>query len=812
MFSCKATLALSLVAAMVVAAVWVPAHATVSVRGTTATPSSFTFGAAGSIGSSVNGKKTLDRLAGAGTDFFVALGDLSMNKTGSERNWAGLVKSKLGSSYPFEVLSGDNEDNGPNGLIDNFATNLTNQVPGVVGTYGKEYYFDYPSEAPLARFILISPKLTFTYGGSYTYTVANTHLLWLAAAVDSARATGIPWVVVGMHTGCLSVGSTGCDMGQDLLDLLTIKRVDLVLQGHDATYQRTKPLDCAVRGYFVPDCVADEASDGDYPAGAGTIFVMTGIGGNSISTVRPTDAENPYFARAMGKNVNGWGYGYVRYSVSAGRIDAQTDFNGTWSDAFALVKPSATSLMAGFSVTPGQPVFGEAAAFAADISGGTPPYSVSWTFGDGAYDHGVRATHAYGAAGDYSVVLQVQDASAQMMNLSRSLTVSSRLPKPDLVFAAAGDIGSTVYSGQTLTRLGRSGAEFFIAVGDLSTNGTGSEYPWSVFVKSKVGATYPFEIVSGNHEDTGTRDGLIDNFATDLPDRMNATGVYGKEYYFDAPSNASVARFILISPGLTFSGTTWKYAAGDAHYDWLVKAIDGARAIGIPWVIVAMHKPCISTAGGCEANQDLQDLYSIKKVDLVLSGHQHSYQRSKGLTCALRNYYVPSCVAEDGASGLYAKGAGTIFQIEGIGGQGMSSVSKTDGDYNYFTSAQMGKNTPGYGYGFLTYEVRRSRMDIWTNFSGAFSDRFLIAQSGENSGSVSEREPVVTPPQNGEMRPTPGSETATLREVLDSASAAGIALRRSVASVWRPLNPGPATDPSLQVVTFRPHPTCVVSA
>src|SRR5262245_48888357 len=108
------------------------------------------------------------------------------------------------------------------------------------------------------------------------------------------------------------------------------------------------------------------------------------------------------------------------------------------------------------------------------------------------------------------------------------------------VFTAAGDYGLTSDAAATLEGIGRAGGMVHLALGDLSYGGPHSENRWCDLVKSKVGPTLPVELVAGNHEDDFENDGYIRNFAACLPDRMNSTGVYGKEYYFDIPD---LARF-----------------------------------------------------------------------------------------------------------------------------------------------------------------------------------------------------------------------------------------------------------------------------
>lgn len=167
---------------------------------------------------------------------------------------------------------------------------------------------------------------------------------------------------------------------------------------------------------------------------------------------------------------------------------------------------------------------------------------------------------------------------------------------PSFSFTAGGDIGGNNKTSTTLDLIAQSGSNFHLAIGDLSYSEISPESKWCSYVQSRVGSTFPFELLSGNHEDGGElQDGLIDNFVQCLPDRLGAQGTYGKEYYFDYSASSPIARIIMISPGLTFTnGGHYDYSAGTAHYNWVSNTIDNARAAGIKWVIVAMHKVCLS--------------------------------------------------------------------------------------------------------------------------------------------------------------------------------------------------------------------------
>jgi len=278
------------------------------------TPTSFTFTAAGDYSS--NSTRTTAVLNGmnpasSGANFNLALGDLSYGSKTPETAWCDYVKSKVGDAFPFELIPGNHEDDGPAGNnIDNFELCLPHRLGPITGRYSREYFFDYPVDTPLARFIAISPQMIFNDEGQYTYTPGNAHYSFVVEAIDSARAAGIKWVVVTMHVNCITMGKKSCGMGQDLFNLLIDKKVDLILQGHDHNYQRSKQLAhsplCVsiVPGSYNADCVVDDGSDNAYSKGAGTVLNIVGTGGIGNYDINTGDSEAPYFARWNGVNAN----------------------------------------------------------------------------------------------------------------------------------------------------------------------------------------------------------------------------------------------------------------------------------------------------------------------------------------------------------------------------------------------------------------------------------------------------------------------------------------------------------------------------
>ena len=353
----------------------------------------------------------------------------------------------------------------------------------------------------------------------------------------------------------------------------------------------------------------------------------------------------------------------------------------------------------------------------------TDPYSLAWDS---------RAV----ANGAHSLVATARDAAGHATQSSAVSVSVANASDGSFTFAAAGDLGANQRTAASLAALDTSGASFYMALGDLDYNQTATDSAWCDYVHARLptlGPTFPFELVSGNHEEQGALDGYILNFTACLPDWMASNvgsgSVYGAEYTFDYPQSAPLMRVIMIAPGLTIENTTYDYVPGSPHYDWLKSEIEGARSAGIPWVAVGMHYPCYSAGRyGCGLGSALWSLLVQEKVDLVLNGHDHNYQRSKQFaldpaTCPSipSSGYAPGCVVDDGVDGVYPKGAGAVNVIAGSFGQRLYRVSLTDPEAPNFSRMDGSTN------GFMQYAVTASRIDArFVNTTGGFTDAFSI--------------------------------------------------------------------------------------
>ena len=304
---------------------------------------SVSLGFAGDTGGNTVTGKVIDAARNAGAAAMFNLGDMSYSQITPESSWCSFVKQHAGT-MPYEFVSGNHEDDGPDGVWSKFASCLPDQL-GSVGNYAQQFYTDYPATSPLVRVIMASPKLT--YSGSsldWSYKSGTQGYKFVSSAIDSARAAGIPFVVVGMHMYCMSMVNYPCAASPDLMNLLVAKKVDLYLQAHDHAYARSYPL--ALKGSctaipvssFNPACVADTNPTGQFAAGTGTILATVGSGGRSLNSENNTTTA-PYFQKFMGSNNNPT-YGFLKVSVTSTTLTGSFvgASGGTFTDNFSVTR------------------------------------------------------------------------------------------------------------------------------------------------------------------------------------------------------------------------------------------------------------------------------------------------------------------------------------------------------------------------------------------------------------------------------------------------------------------------------------------
>ncbi len=372
---------------------------------------------------------------------------------------------------------------------------------------------------------------------------------------------------------------------------------------------------------------------------------------------------------------------------------------------------------------------------------------------------------------------------------------------PSFSFAIAGDFPAFAGFSAALAQLPNTSAQFALALGDLGY-GLTNESNWCTKFHRHIADV---EIIAGSR-DTGEPPATPLNWNTmtgDCPYTLAspAIGVYGKQYYFDYPNANPLARFILISPDIRYYNDPgqplYNYSLGTAYYNWTADAIDGARALGIPWVFVGMAKDCVS--GGehpCEITTDLFNLFLEKKVDLILQAHSHNYQRSKGLAlgsqCAgiVNGTYNATCVREDGANGTYQQGSGSVVVISGTGGRDIEPFNQS-GVYAPYFAAWMGNNSQSpsaaspptiYAAGFTGFTVSATQVTMRTYFNTSYQDSFTMNGLPRNTTG------------SGTTAPAGSRITTTLLASLAGAAVLGLGLIAYTAV--RSRNPRKESEPA----------------
>jgi PKD repeat protein len=115
--------------------------------------------------------------------------------------------------------------------------------------------------------------------------------------------------------------------------------------------------------------------------------------------------------------------------TTAGTYDVHVWVNdsaaGAFVDSWTVTVASTGSFEADGSSTPNPAHTGETVWFNSTASGGTPPYSFAWTFGDGGSSPVQDATHAYAAAGVYDVSFEGSDSNAGVIWVNSTETVTA---------------------------------------------------------------------------------------------------------------------------------------------------------------------------------------------------------------------------------------------------------------------------------------------------------------------------------------------------------------------------------------------------
>jgi len=346
------------------------------------------------------------------------------------------------------------------------------------------------------------------------------------------------------------------------------------------------------------------------------------------------------------------------------------------------------------------------------------------------------------------------------------------------------------YSGTTPTNV-------WLWVGDNAySDGTDAEYSTNVFAK------YPYQMknmviwpATGNHDlhtaNAAAQSGPYFDMFT-LPKVGEAGGLSsGTEAYYSF-NYANVHFICLESTDASFRATGGNMAT------WLTNDLNANTQ---RWTVVYFHHPPYSKGShdsdtGTELIQMRTNIVPIlenKKVDLVLSGHSHSYERSMMLKghFGVESTFNSATMAVNAGSGIYPASYtksspsfnGTVYAVCGVSGQIGSTTSGWPHNAMYSSSVAV--------YGSLVIDVLGDRLDCkFLTYTGSIFDQFTIQKSGTPIAPRLSDDAVVPAGDKLSIFPNPIIEEMNVRYFLDEESDTRVEITDVTGRIVYSLNTG----------------------
>lgn len=341
---------------------------------------------------------------------------------------------------------------------------------------------------------------------------------------------------------------------------------------------------------------------------------------------------------------------------------------------------------------------------------------------------------------------------------------------------AIGDFGNGSVSQEQvlqsyLNLLGNKKNDMWIWLGDNAYyNGTDSEYTSNVFNKyHQQFKNWNFYPAIGNHDyggkgylspaSLGVDFPYFDIF--NLPNKGQCGGVpSGTEKYYSY--DWGNVHFIALDSYGAYNSVS------SPMYNWLLSDL---QLNASKWIIAYWHHPPFSKGthnsdGEVEMvnmRQNIVPLLERFGVDLVLTGHSHTYERSYfmhghyGLATTFDSTHIIQ--AGDGLNAPYVKNAdhnGTVYAVCGVGGQTSAAVSS---DYPHNAMVSSISSVAGSAVIDISSDTLHFR---FLRADGMVGDEFFMVKDGspryEWNNSYFLMDPRVFPnPSNGIMSVFPGN-------------------------------------------------------
>ncbi|KAI4323479.1 hypothetical protein L6164_023078 [Bauhinia variegata] len=261
-------------------------------------------------------------------------------------------------------------------------------------------------------------------------------------------------------------------------------------------------------------------------------------------------------------------------------------------------------------------------------------------------------------------------------------------------------------------------------IGDISY-ATGFLVEWDYFLNliKPVASRASYMTAIGNHERDYDSSGSV--YIT--PDSGGECGV-PYEAYFPMPTAGKDKPWYSIEQGsvhFTVISTEHDWSENSEQYQWMKKDMVSVNRKNTPWLVFIGHRPMYTSSKGlfsADSNflKAVEPLLLQNKVDLVLFGHVHNYER----TCSI---YTKQCAAmptKDG-NGVdtydHRNYSAPVHVVIGMGGFTLDSFPKRVPNWSLVRISK-------YGYLRASATKQEIKLEFVNSGTGAVEDSFRITK------------------------------------------------------------------------------------
>jgi len=287
------------------------------------------------------------------------------------------------------------------------------------------------------------------------------------------------------------------------------------------------------------------------------------------------------------------------------------------------------------------------------------------------------------------------------------------IPNSELDFVVAGDYGCDSKTRQTIKDMVEQDTDLAFALGDLSE----VKNPNCFFdIISKLDNKDKFKIALGE-SDTDSNEVRSSSRFSDFVRHFDLESPF---YSFDYKN----VHFLAMSTG---KSVFIPYAPGSAQYEFINDDLSkAANNTNVDWIIVYGYRPLYTSPTIHPSTEILRETYAplFEKygVDLVMTSHNHNYQRSYPLVYNVAHSREP--IIKDVNASYYSMPGVPIYVVVGTAGNNL---------YDFRGQAPF-MVTQFRETGFLHVNITKAEQNVLTGTfhnvgTGNYDDRFIIVKS-----------------------------------------------------------------------------------